>query len=313
MTSREPLAVQAEVRYPVGALAAADAAALFDERAHAHDPAFDADEATARDVAEICRRVDGLPLAIELAAARCALLSPAEIAQRLDAALGVGPRDAPARQRTLRATIDWSHDLLDDDEKACFARFGVFAGGATVEAAEAVTGADLDTLDRLVAKSLLVRRARADEPTRLLMLETVRAYAAERFAARPDAEIVRERHAEHFLAVAERHGADRALWGRDGRAHAAALDAESDNLSAALAWAVDRRHPELALRLVAALGPYWRSRNRFADAVEWVDRVLALPGADAHPVLSARRCAARPHRSGTSAARPRRSWSSRRL
>ena len=287
VTSREPLAVQAEVRYPVGALAAADAAALFDERARAHDPAFDADEATARDVAEICRRVDGLPLAIELAAARCALLSPAEIAQRLDAALGVGPRDAPARQRTLRATIDWSHDLLDDDEKACFARFGVFAGGATVEAAEAVTGADLDTLDRLVAKSLLVRRARADEPTRLLMLETVRAYAAERFAARPDAEIVRERHAEHFLAVAERHGADRALWGRDGRAHAAALDAESDNLSAALAWAVDRRHPELALRLVAALGPYWRSRNRFADAVEWVDRVLALPGADAHPVLSA--------------------------
>ena len=194
----------------------------------------------------------------------------------------------PARQRTLRATIDWSHDLLDDDEKACFARFGVFAGGATVEAAEAVTGADLDTLDRLVAKSLLVRRARPDQPTRLLMLETVRAYAAERFAARPDGEIVRERHCEHFLAVAERHGADRALWGPDGRAHAAALDAESDNLGAALAWAVDRRDPERALRLMAALGPYWRSRNRFAEVVEWVDRVLALPCADAHPVLRAR-------------------------
>ena len=114
-------------------------------------------------VAEICRRVDGLPLAIELAAARCALLSPAEIAQRLDAALGApaaGPRDAPARQRTLRATIDWSHDLLDDDEKQCFARFAVFAGGASVEAAEDVTGADLDVLDRLVAKGLLVRRTR---------------------------------------------------------------------------------------------------------------------------------------------------------
>jgi predicted ATPase/class 3 adenylate cyclase len=286
-TSREPLAVQAEVRYPVGTLAADAAVALFDERAHAHDPGFHADEGTAQDVAEICRRVDGLPLAIELAAARCALLSPAEIAERLDAALGAGPRDAPARQRTLRATIDWSHDLLDDDERACFARFGVFAGGATVEAAEAVTGADLDTLDGLVAKSLLVRRPGPDGPTRLLMLETVRAYAAERFAARPDAEIVRERHCDHFLAVAERHGADRALWGRDGRAHAATLDAESDNLGGALAWAVDRRHSELALRLVAALGPYWRSRTRFADAVEWVDRVLALPGADAHPVLSA--------------------------
>jgi predicted ATPase/class 3 adenylate cyclase len=286
-TSREPLAVQVEVRYPVGMLAADDGAALFDERAQAHDPGFDADEAAAQDVAEICRRVDGLPLAIELAAARCALLSPAEIAQRLDAALGAGPRDVPARQRTLRATIDWSHDLLDDDEKACFARFGVFAGGATVEAAEAVTGADLDTLDRLVAKSLLVRRARPDEPTRLLMLETVRVYAADRFAARPDAEIVRERHAEHFLAVAERHGADRALWGPDGQAHAAALDAESDNLGAALARAVDRRDPERAFRLMAALGPYWRSRNRFAEVVEWADLVLALPGSDAHPVLRA--------------------------
>jgi len=286
-TSREPLAVQAEVRYPVGPLEARDAVALFDERAQVHAPEFQADETSADDVAEICRRVDGLPLAIELAAARCALLSPAEIAQRLDAALGAGPRDAPARQRTLRATIDWSHELLDEDERTCFARFGVFARGATVDAAEDVTGADLDTLDRLVAKSLLLRRARPDEPTRLLMLETVRAYAAERFAARPDAEIVRERHCEHFLAVAERHGADRALWGPDGRAHAAALDAESDNLGAALAWAVDRKDPARALRLVAALGPYWRSRTRFAEAVEWADHALDMPGADDHPVLRA--------------------------
>jgi tetratricopeptide (TPR) repeat protein len=98
---------------------------------------------------------------------------------------------------------------------------------------------------------------------------------------------VRERHAEHFLAVAERHGADRALWGPDGQAHAAALDAESDNLGAALARAVDRRDPERAFRLMAALGPYWRSRNRFAEVVEWADLVLALPGSDAHPVLRA--------------------------
>ena len=162
------------------ALADVDAVALFCERARAHDPDFDLADANAAAVAEICRRVDGLPLAIELAAARCGLLSPAEIAERLDAALGAlgtGARDAPARQQTLRATIDWSHDLLSDDEKRCFARFAVFAGGATVEAAEAITGAGLDTLDGLVAKSLLVRRRERTRRRRLGMLETIRAYA----------------------------------------------------------------------------------------------------------------------------------------
>ena len=176
-TSREPLAVQAEHCYPVpplalpergadsAAVADVDAVALFCERARAHDPDFDSGGDSMDAIAEICRRVDGLPLAIELAAARCGLLSPAEIATRLHGALdglGAGPRDAPARQQTLRATIDWSHNLLSDDEKACFARFAVFAGGATVEAAETITGAGIDTLDRLVAKSLLVRRH--DEP-----------------------------------------------------------------------------------------------------------------------------------------------------
>ena len=146
-TSREPLAVQAEHCYPVpplalpepgadsAAVADVDAVALFCERAQAHDPDFDCGGDSSNAIAEICRRVDGLPLAIELAAARCGLLSPAEIAARLSGALeglGAGPRDAPARQQTLRATIDWSHDLLSDDEKACFARFAVFAGGATV-------------------------------------------------------------------------------------------------------------------------------------------------------------------------------------
>jgi predicted ATPase/class 3 adenylate cyclase len=287
-TSREPLAVQAEVRYPVGTLGARDAVALFDERAHAHDPGFHADDATADDVAEICRRVDGLPLAIELAAARCALLSPAEIAQRLDAALGTGPRDAPARQRTLRATIDWSHDLLDDEEKACFVRFAVFAGGATVDAAEAITGAELDTLDRLVAKSLLVRRARPDEPTRLLMLETVRAYAGERFARLPEADEIRERHFAHLLALAERHGSDRAMSSAGGEAQARALDRDVDNFAAALDWAVNRQDAERALTLTAALGPYWLRRNRYAEAVDRVERAVSVPGADAYLVLRAR-------------------------
>jgi predicted ATPase/class 3 adenylate cyclase len=288
-TSREPLALQAEARYPVQTLAAPAAIALFGERARAHDPAFRPDDGNAAHVAEICRRVDGLPLAIELAAARCALLSPAEIARRLDAALGApGPRDAPERQRTLRATIDWSHELLDEPERACFARFAVFSGGATVAAAEAVTGASLDTLDRLVAKSLLARSRAAEGSTRLLMLETVRAYAGERFAALSDAENVRERHHAHYLDVAERHGSEQALRSADGQAHAAALDAEIDNLPAALAWAVGRGDAERALRLTVALGTYWLMRNRYGEAVEWIDRALGLPGADAHLVLRAR-------------------------
>jgi predicted ATPase/DNA-binding SARP family transcriptional activator len=302
-TSREPLALHAEERHPVSplavpeietladpeALTGADAVALFYERARAHDP--DAEAAPAV-VAEICRLVDGLPLAIELAAARCGVLSAGEIAQRLRAApgaLGAGPRDAPARQRTLRATIEWSHNLLDETEKVCFARFAVFAGGATIEAAETVTGASLDTLDRLVAKSLLVRRGSANDPARLRMLETIRAYASDRLAAVPGHEqAVRERHYLHYLALAERHGSERVLWAAGSREHIARLDAEIDNLHVALAWAIAQTHAERALALAAALGCYWVMRNRYADALEWIDQALNLPGSDADPALRAR-------------------------
>jgi predicted ATPase/DNA-binding SARP family transcriptional activator len=286
-TSREPLALRAEERHPVHGLAGADAVALFYERARAHDPAFDADDGNAAAAAEICRRVDGLPLAIELAAARCGLLSPGEIAARLDAALaapGAGARDAPARQQTLRATIEWSHNLLGDAEKECFARFAVFAGGATIEAAEMITGTELDTLDHLVAKSLLVRRRDAHAPTRLRMLETIRADAIERLAsAAADEQAVRERHYRYYLALAERHGTERALWAADGQAHLARLDADIDNLHAALAWAIGHADAERALALAAALGCYWLMRNRHADALEWIDRTLSLPRADDHP------------------------------
>ena len=298
-TSREPLSVQAEQRYSVPPLAlpapgtSADrdallgvgAVALFYERARAHDPAFVWDDANAAAVAEICHRVDGLPLAIELAAARCGLLSPREIAERLDTALAVGSRDAPARQQTLRATIDWSHDLLSDAERACFARFAVFAGGATVEAAETITGADLDVLDRLVAKSLLVRHQHPQTPTRLGMLETIRAYATARFAAADDGEVVRERHFRHFVALADEHGTDRALLGADGKDHLARLDAEAENLKAALGWAVDTRDRGRAIAAVAAVGRYWWMRDRYAEAVSWIDRALGLPGVDDDPTL----------------------------
>ena len=300
-TSREPLALAGEQRYPVAPLAlprAADdaealarvpAVALFCERARAHDPDFELSDANAAEVAEICRRVDGLPLAIELAAARCGLLSPGEIAERLDAALGVlgaGPRDAPARQQTLSATIDWSHELLSDDEKACFARFAVFAGGATVEAAETVTGAGLNTLDQLVAKSLVVRRQDAHAPTRLRMLETIRAYASERFAsAAAQVGAVREDHYRYYLALAQRHGTEQALWSAGAREHLVHLDPEIDNLHAALGWASGQASAEPALALAAALGWHWMIRDRYADAVDWVDQALSLPGADAHPAL----------------------------
>ena len=305
-TSREPLALHAEERYPVSplalpelgtlddpqALARVDAVALFCERARAHDPDFDLADADPAVVAEICRRLDGLPLAIELAAARCGVLSAGEIAERLEAALGAlgaGPRDAPARQQTLRATIDWSHNLLGDAEKECFARFAVFAGGATVEAAETVTRASLDTLDHLVAKSLLVRRQHAHAPTRLRMLETIRAYATERLASTAaDEQAVRERHYRYHLALAERHGTERALWAAGGQEHLARLDAEIDNLHAALDWAIGQANAERALALAAALGRYWLMRDRYADAVDWVDQALNLPGADAHPALRVR-------------------------
>jgi tetratricopeptide (TPR) repeat protein len=240
-------------------------------------------------VAEVCRRVDGLPLAIELAAARCRLLSPAELAERLDDALSVlgrGPRDAPARQHTLHATVEWSHDLLSDSEQACFARFAAFGGGATVEAAETIAGADIDTLDGLVAKSLL---ARSEEgPTRLVMLETIRAYALERFADVTEADAVRERHYRYFLAVAQRHGAHAALWSAASGEHLARLDAEVDNLRAALTWALTQPTAEPALRLCAALGWYWLIRDHYAEAVSWIDQALGIAGAEAHPMLRAR-------------------------
>jgi predicted ATPase/DNA-binding SARP family transcriptional activator len=304
-TSREPLALHAEERYPVSplalpdlgtpedpkALAGTDAVALFCERARAHDPDFRLSTANANAVAEICRRVDGLPLAIELAAARCGLLAPREIAQRLDAAvgaLGAGARDAPARQQTLRATLDWSHDLLSEPARTCFARFGVFAGGATVQASETITGADIDTLDDLVAKNLLVRHEHPHDETRLGMLETIHAYACERFAAAADREAVGERHYRHFLTLAERHATERALWSADRNEHLGQLDAERDNLHAALAWAVGEGSAGRALSMAAAIAEYWRMRSRPADAVSWIDQVLGQPGADAYPGLRVR-------------------------
>ena len=264
MTSREPTRLVVERLYPVRPLEVPDASAggaaaelerygavaMFCDRARARDPAFTLDEFSAPPVCEICRRLDGMPLALELAAARCGLLSPPELAARLDDALTVlvgGARDAPSRQRTLRATIDWSYDLLTSEERSAFAHLAVFAGGATVPAAEAVTGASLDILDSLVAKQLL-----GSHDKRLLMLETVREYALERLAESPRREAVQERFATwclDFLREATAHlaRADRAPW-------LATLDAELPNALAALSSALEQHDAELALQLVDALG-----------------------------------------------------------
>jgi len=304
-TSREPLDLRAEERYPVSALAlptattaddpdalaGVESVALFFARARARDPTFVADAATAPAVAEICRRVDGLPLAIELTAARCGVLSPGEIAERLDDAIGAmgsGARDAPARQRTLRATIDWSHALLDDGERRCFARFAVFAGGATAQAAETVTDCGLDTLDGLVAKSLLVLRRDSHGPSRLAMLHTIRAYAAECLAATADEQAVHERHYRQYFALARRHGTEHALWSAGGNDHLALLDVEIDNLHSALGWAIAHDNDGLALALVDALGCYWLTGSHYADALKWIDRALDAAGAGADPALRVR-------------------------
>jgi predicted ATPase len=284
ITSREPTGLRAERLHPVRplevpevtALAAAieleryGAVAMFCDRARARDPDFALDEASAPHVREICRRLDGLPLALELAAARIGLLAPAELAARLNAALAVlvgGARDAPERQRTLRATIDWSFRLLTGAEQHAFVRMAVFAGGATVAAAEEVTGASLDTLDSLVAKQLLVRR-----DDRLLMLETVREYALERLTMDPGADAAQDRLATWCLAFGREAAphlvrADRVPW-------LARLDAELPNVLAALSWALNAPRTELSLNMVGAWGEYWWRSHRWEDGLPWLDAAL---------------------------------------
>ncbi len=276
-TSREALQLQAEQRYAVSPLAVpedgapeaveqAAAGALFVERAHSRDSAFELTTANARAVASVCRRLDGLPLAVELAAARMAVLGPEELDARLARALdalGSGPRDAPARQQTLRATLEWSHRLLSAPEADAFARFAVFAGGATVETAEEVTGADVEALEGLVEKSLLVR-----ESGRLLMLETVRAYASELLERDDRSSEVRLRHCRYFVALAE--SAAPHLKTRAEPEWMRRLDAEIDNFRAALDWALGEGQPALAVRLAGRLGRYWEFRSASAEGGRWL-------------------------------------------
>jgi predicted ATPase len=298
-TSREAVRLQAEHRYHVSTLAVpaargidaieqAPAGALFVERAHSHDRAFNLNSVNAGAVADLCRRLDGLPLAIELAAARLPLLGPDELNARLAYsldALGSGARDLPDRQQTLRATIEWSYRLLGPAEADAFANFAVFAGGATIEAAETITGASLDTLSGLVDKHLLLRHPGVGEASRLLMLETVREYAAERLEAGRHAAEVHTRHLRHYLSLAER--AEPHMWSHAEAQWLPRLDAEIDNFHAALDWSIEHV-PLDALRLVGVLGPYWNVRNQFAEGALRVEAALNAAGDDAPAANRAR-------------------------
>jgi predicted ATPase len=297
-TSREALRLQAEHRYELDPLevpvsddpaeiAEAPAAALFLARARSQGGPIELDPAAAAAVAEICGRLDGLPLALELAAARSSLLGLAELCDRLGRAvdvLGSGSRDLPDRQRTLRATIEWSHDLLVPPEREAFARFAVFAGGASVATAEQVTGAGLDTLGALVDKNLLLRRDGPGGQSRLAMLETVREFAAERLEASDDAGALRALHCRHYLGLAER--ADPELYTKHESEWLPRLDAEVENLRAALAWGIEHA-PADALRLAGALSTYWSRRNLLSDWAEWSEAALRAAGPAAPTVVRA--------------------------
>jgi predicted ATPase/class 3 adenylate cyclase len=266
VTSRELLRIAGEVEYPVPPLAESEAVELFCERSR-----FEPDAT----LAELCRRLDHLPLAVELSAARARVLTPSQILDRLGQRLDLleGGRDADPRQRTLRATIGWSHDLLTDDEKQLFAQLAVFADGCTLAAAEDVCDADLDVLQSLVDKSLL--RHTGD---RFWMLETIREFASERFEAAIGSSTVRAAHAEYFASLAERadphiqHGADQRVW-------ADRIAAEYDNIRSAIGFGLDEA-PEIALRLVASLAFFVWLRGGFAEVRTWVEEALAM-GADA--------------------------------
>ncbi|HEV2903036.1 MAG TPA: BTAD domain-containing putative transcriptional regulator [Gaiellaceae bacterium] len=263
------------------ALAQNEAVALFVARAEAMRHGFRLDEENATAVAEICVAVDGLPLALELAAARVRQLAPAELVERLRERLVVlteGPRDQPKRHQTLRATIEWSHDLLENDEGELFAALGVFAGGCTPDDAEAVCGASGEGLERLVDRSLVQR-----DDLRYSMLETIREYAVERFEAGGGAEELRRRHAVRFAALAEEASA--ALWesvqGPNRAFWLERLETDYANLRSALAWS-DRSDPELALRIAVGLLEFWLSRCHFEEGLAWLERAISgSPDAEA--------------------------------
>ena len=299
-TSRTPLRLYGEHVYPVPPLALPDlrrqpplesltqyeAVGLFVERARALKPDFEVTNESAPAVAEICVRLDGLPLAIELAAARITMLPPKAMLQRLSSRLKLltgGARDLPERQRTLRATIEWSFALLDEGEQLLFARLAVFSGGRTLEAIEAICDAEGDLpvdsfegVSSLLDKSLLRQEEGPNEEPRFVMLETVHEYAREKLQESGEAEEVRRRHAEYFLSLAEE--AEPKLRGPQQLEWLDRLEAEHDNMRAALSWSLEQGSDiELGLRVAGALGWwFWGIRGPYGEGRKWLEEALRM-------------------------------------
>jgi predicted ATPase/DNA-binding SARP family transcriptional activator len=264
-TSREALNLSGEHRYVVAPLPQADAADLFVERA----AAAGADVWQTATVEEICRRLDCLPLAVELAAARARTLAPEQLLARLEQRLTFlthGPRDVAERQRTLRATIEWSHALLDPDEQSAFARLAVFAGGCTPEAAEQVCDAGVETLESLVDKSLLHYNGE-----RFTMLETIREFARDRLRARGDADTITRRLGERLAEAGEAFAAE---YERGQDPPMAPLEGELDNIRATMRAALDSTNAPIALRLTVALVWFWTVSGRYAEGLRWTLEAL---------------------------------------
>src|SRR2546422_10171714 len=308
MTSRAVLHVEDEYEFAVPPLSLPDplhlpaheellhyaAVALFVERAQTAKPTFVLSGDNAAALAQICIRLDGLPLSLELAAARSKLLPPQALLGRLNHRLAVltsGWHDAPTRQQTLRDTISWSYDLLNVEEQRCFRRLAIFVGGCTLEAAEAVCSqaADLsppaiDLVASLLDKSLLQQSDRgADEP-RLLMLETIREYALERLADSGELEATEETHAMYYLTIAEQ--GDPELFGHQQHLWVDRLTRDSENLRAAMQWLLVGQHQELLLRLAGSLGWFWYMCATLREGMLWLEH--ALRGAGQDVAISAR-------------------------
>jgi predicted ATPase/DNA-binding CsgD family transcriptional regulator len=281
---------------PLSIVRAVPAVDLFVQRAKAIDPRFALTAQNAEAVTQVCQRLDGLPLAIELAAARSNVLSPtallALLGQRLQV-LGIGPRDAPARHQTMQVAIAWSYDLLSADEQDLFRRLAVFSGGWTLEAAAAVSGLTLPEmlirLDTLVDQSLVVGRTDGGALcSRFTMLETIRTFALEQLAQSGEQESVSTRHAHWFRDFAER--VEPLLLGPEQRDWFQRLDGELGNLRMALTWADETGQSELVLRIASALTEFWEVRGLFTEGIHWLERSLAsaAPGpARAKGLLSA--------------------------
>ena len=288
-TSRERLHVTAETEYAVPSLVDDDGLELFLTRARAARPAPEPTSAEMEEMRAICRRLDGLPLAIELAAARVRLLPLSEISSRLEQRLAFltgGPRDVPARQRTLVATIDWSYTLLEPAEQAALKQLAVFAGGVSLTAAAAVLGDDeaaLRLLSSLRDKSLIVPRRGVDGEARFAMLDTIREYALERLGADGEADAAQRRLAEHLADVAEQayeelRGPEQAFWlGR--------LEDDVANFDAGLAWARDARAPDLLLRIAGALWRFWFVRGHIREGRSWIGEALRSSPSEPTPAL----------------------------